>query len=76
MTGWAAPPSFLRRAEVVRHPRTLDYFRRTLSRFGPAAAQGGDDPAARLLDMTRDLLRPAGTAAASAPRRVNGPGEG
>jgi hypothetical protein len=44
------------RGVVVRYPRALDYFRRSLARV--SADRGVDDPAAKLLAMTQRLLTP------------------
>ena len=46
------------RGVVVRYPRALDYFRRSLARVGVDADGGVDDPAAKLLAMTQRLLTP------------------
>jgi hypothetical protein len=48
------------RGEVVRYPRALDYFRRSLARISvdPAPDGGAEDPAAKLLAMTQRLLAP------------------
>jgi hypothetical protein len=60
------------RGEVVRYPRALDYFRRSLARVtantgadpgaGPGADMHAEDPAAKLLAMTQRLLAPDTTA--------------
>ena len=49
------------RGVVVRYPRALDYFRRSLARVGVDLDTdgGADDPAAKLLAMTQRLLTPA-----------------
>ena len=49
------------RGVVVRYPRSLDYFRRSLARVtanSGADDQAADDPAAKLLAMTQRLLAP------------------
>jgi hypothetical protein len=44
------------RGAVVRYPRSIDYYRRSLARV--SADHGPDDPAARLLAMARRILTP------------------
>jgi len=47
------------RGVVLRYPRALDYFRRSLARVGvDVGTDGADDPAAKLLAMTQRLLTP------------------
>lgn len=45
------------RGVVVRYPRSVDYFRRSLARVS-VDQDAGDDPAARLLAMARRILAP------------------
>jgi hypothetical protein len=52
------------RGEVVRYPRAIDFFRRSLARVSADPADRGDDPAAKLLAMTQRLLAPGHATAA------------
>ena len=54
-TGRAGPDG--RRGVVVRYPRSAEYFRRALARVS-VYQDAVDDPAARLLAMTRRILSP------------------
>jgi hypothetical protein len=58
------------RGEVVRYPRAIDYFRRSLARVSADPGDPSDDPAAKLLAMTQRLLSPRHATASETDLRI------